>query len=174
MGGRGEHVEGERQQCVAGQDGRAGAERRPHRRAVPALAVEHVGVQQGEVVHQLNRDGRRDRRRHGRHGRHADRGAADRFRGQQGQRRAQCLAARTRLILAVAVPPPEVEADGAPGGRGQPVDRRPQRRLRGCPRPLEDPGPTARCRDRGPVPQGDSHVCTVQSVQVRLRRLVRT
>ena len=81
-----QQVLGQREQPVPGQDGRADAEHGPGRRAVPALGVvvHDVVVQQGEVVHELDRHRGGDAAL----GRRA-RGAG----GQQGERGPQRLAA---------------------------------------------------------------------------------
>ena len=93
-----QQVLGQREEPVPGQDGRADAEHGPGRRPVPALGVvvHDVVVQQGEVVHELDRH----RGGHAPLGRRAS-GAG----GEQGQRGPQGLAATAAYRVTCRHPP---------------------------------------------------------------------
>ena len=99
-----QHAHRERLERVADDDRLADAEERPHGRAVTALAVavDHVVVQQREVVDELDGD----------RARHADRRErAGRLGREDRQRGPDALAAAARRRVALLVGPAQVVAD---------------------------------------------------------------
>src|SRR5690606_8681586 len=121
------------------------AEDAPGGRPVPAgeVAVHHVVVQEREVVRQLDRDGGGER---------GGAGPPDRLRREQGERRADRLAAGAGGGAAARVAPAEVHRGVARGRLRRPPDGAPRRGVGPPAAPAEALGRRGGAARQGRVP----------------------